>query len=569
MPFVGMIDVVPRNIVRWDQDQMNPFPSASGVKSAMQPFVIIFDHLLFALQVIQEMKPALQFTQTFYQFEVRGDAKVGDAIGRVWVMLPADSSGVVVYFLRPRNDYFDVNRTTGVIYVIKDLSEWSPKRRRRRQSPTSTEQKMRRRRRSLVPVELHVVAQFGHFEAEATVQLAVNRTLCCGSTQSPHTRNSGLAGTPLILLIVLLSFAIIVAGVITIVCLRRRRTKTPVNGLGYGGSTGAESSSLETFDVPLPPPPAYGEDAMRRRRYNGICPTLGANEYDDEYSGGCESSGRGSAEKPMQCAADHEIRMINSGGSARGTYPRGLVQPDSGIQPDHDDAGSMGSASRRQNLAAATSVDSMHQFYDEGGGEASVGLSDEFSSPCFDQPVIDADQLLLIAANSPYSAADYLLNWKPEYQPLADVFAEIARLPDDTDKLASRRPVAKTCPTHIVPQSAVSHRLGSASTPQGGTRPPPIITAAPPRAVRVAMATDNDSVTSSTRSSASSNRHQPQQPPSSSTRTYQQTSFSRHQPTSRDVTCSVSYNTPGQASSQPLSPGSSTRSRSSDREIHI
>jgi len=53
----------------------------------------------------------------------------------------------------------------------------------------------------------------------------------------------------------------------------------------------------------------------------------------------------------------------------------------------------------------------MHQFYDEGGGEASVGLSEDFgTSPCFDQPVIDADKLLLIAANSRYSAADYLLN---------------------------------------------------------------------------------------------------------------------------------------------------------------
>jgi len=502
------------------------------------------------------MRQALQFTQTFYRFEVPGDAKVGDVIGRVWVRLPADSSGSVLYFLRPLNEHFDVNQTSGVIYVIKDLSEWSEKRRRRRGSPVL------RQRRSLVPVELHVVAQSGHFEAEATVQLAINRTLCCGAARTETNRDPGL-GTPLILVIVLLSLAIIIAGIITIICLHRRRTKTPL-GMDHAGSTGAESSSLETFDVPLPPPPAYGEDAVRRRRYHGMCPTMDASEYDDDYAG--DSSGRGSAsaEKPVQSAADHEIQMINSGGSARGACPRRLVQPDSGIQPDHDDAGSTGSAGRRQNLAAATSVDSMHQFYDEGGGEASVGLSEDLSlsSPCFDQPVIDADQLLLIAANSRYSAADYLLNWKPEYQPLADVFAEIARLPDDTD---SRRPVAKTCPTHIVPQPTVNHRLGSASTPHSGARPPPIITAAPPRAVRVTMPTDNDSVTSSIRSSTSSNRVQP----SSSVWTCQQASFSRHEPTSRDDTCSVSYNTPGQAVNQPLAPAARTSLRSSDREIQI
>ena len=207
----------------------------------------------------------------------------------------------------------------------------------------------------------------------------------------------------------------------------------------------------------------------------------------------------------------------------------------------------------------------MHQFYDEGGGEASVGLSEDFgTSPCFDQPVIDADKLLLIAANSRYSAADYLLNWKPEYQPLADVFAEIARLPDDTDKSANRRPVAKTCPTHIVPQPAVNHRLGpSSATPPSGPRPPPIITGAPPRAVRVARA-DNDSASSSIRSSSSSHHRHPQ--PLSSAWTYQQPSF-----TSRDNTCSVSYSTPGQGNSHPPlgHPNGSTRSRSSDREIQI
>ena len=162
-------------------------------------------------------------------------------------------------------------------------------------------------------------------------------------------------------MIVLLSLLIIVAGIIVIVCLHRRRTKSPLGMDQAGGSTVAESSSLETFDVPLPPPPAYGEDVLRRRRYHGTCPT---SEYDDDY--GCDSSGRGSAEKPpppvVPCSADREIQMINSGAGGP-PCPRGglIAQPDSGIQPDHDDAGSTGS--RRGKLAAATSVDSMHQAW--------------------------------------------------------------------------------------------------------------------------------------------------------------------------------------------------------------
>ena len=85
----------------------------------------------------RDASQALQFTETFYQFSVPGDAKVGDVIGRVWVTVPADSSGVVIYFLRPRHEHFDVNRTTGVIYVIKDLSQWTDTQRRRRRRSRS------------------------------------------------------------------------------------------------------------------------------------------------------------------------------------------------------------------------------------------------------------------------------------------------------------------------------------------------------------------------------------------------------------------------------------------------
>ena len=136
--------------------------------------------------MVRETRQALQFTQTFYRFDVRGDAKVGDVVGRVWVTVPADSTGaVVVYFLRPRNEHFDVNQTTGVIYVIKDLSQWS--------DPAGRPQDVqRRRRRSVVPVELHVVAQYGHFEAEVTIQLAINRTGCCGVTGSQTNHVPGL-----------------------------------------------------------------------------------------------------------------------------------------------------------------------------------------------------------------------------------------------------------------------------------------------------------------------------------------------------------------------------------------
>ena len=65
---------------------------------------------------------------------------------------------------------------------------------------------------------------------------------------------------------------------------------------------------------------------------------------------------------------------------------------------------------------------------------------------------------------------DHLLGWTPAYQPLADVFAEIARLKDDNRRLSGFKR-----PTRIV-----EHGSNATSLTR---RPPPIITDAPPDSV--------------------------------------------------------------------------------------
>ena len=65
---------------------------------------------------------------------------------------------------------------------------------------------------------------------------------------------------------------------------------------------------------------------------------------------------------------------------------------------------------------------------------------------------------------------DYLLNWGPQFQPLADVFAEIARLKDETIQ-------PKRKPVQTIPQSGSSRAQQAFKV--GG--PPPIITGTPPR----------------------------------------------------------------------------------------
>lgn len=72
---------------------------------------------------------------------------------------------------------------------------------------------------------------------------------------------------------------------------------------------------------------------------------------------------------------------------------------------------------------------------------------------------------------------DHLLGWTPAYQPLADVFAEIARLKDDNRRIQGRKQA-----TRIIQQNdaTATPSSGSLRSTPANQRPPPMITDAPP-----------------------------------------------------------------------------------------
>jgi protocadherin-16/23 len=552
--------------------------------------------LLITVQVPYP-KP-LTFTKTSYQFVVRADAKIGDEVGRVQLAGSGSSADAVEYYLRPKNDHFDINATSGVIFVKKDLQDWS----------TSAS---RRRRRAVEAVSLTVVARYGGRESTVVVQISVNVTGCCVSLSPNPTQSStsslgtgtsgsgGLSGTPLVILIVLVSVAVIIVGVVAIVCLRRRRRRhvksPPSVGGGDNGPSTIESSSLETFDVPPPAfggfrPPPYHESKLTTVDI-GCYAARNVNGTTSEMTGeddGAESSGRGSAEKNAgDDLDDDEIRIINAvmseiggGGSAAYVQLRRARIPDSGIQPDRDyESGSEASARDRAYLArlgidvggaapgrsgqkkigglqgrrGPPSVESIHQFSEEGGGEAAMlddsstadrrsssdgeGTSSSLTRRERSAPVVDAEEVF----SGPFNW-DYLLDWKPEYRPLADVFAEIARLPDENAS-RHRAGAIKTCPTQIVPQQRRSNRRGGGASAAGQHHrdgPPPIITNVPPMAVNfgsgygascepaaaataavTSSARGGGSISSACSSTSSSRRHAFSSVPASAVLTYE------------------------------------------------
>lgn len=141
------------------------------------------------------------------------------------------------------------------------------------------------------------------------------------------------------------------------------------------------------------------------------------------------------------------------------------------------------------------SIESMHMFDDEGGADIHVHtdgmdisnliyaklneVSPEEEGSIIDgtrnygfgdesQPSMTGSLSSIVHSEEELQGSynwDYLLDWGPQYQPLAHVFSEIARLKDDSAPNYSREPQKKTL------------------QPQVKTIPPPLLTSVAPRSI--------------------------------------------------------------------------------------
>ena len=450
-----------------------------------------------------------RFEHKVYSFQVAGNAPIGHVVGRVQAF---DRNGIVshsiIYFLRQDSDYFAVNRTSGVIFVLHDLRSVIDVRSRRSPQYQSEVRSLRMERDAdtdLETWELQIVAKAESTDQyeETRVSITVNRScdLCAVALLSHST---GLAGTPLVLLIVFLVVAFILILLFTGMYLRGRRRKHPPDRDLHCG----DSSSLETIDLHPPPlgnfsPPSY----IDAQNY-----TLPMQNTTSEMSDRSRSpsSGHGSVEKGDD-VDDEEIRMINS--VVAPEMQRLRAVPDSGLPCDPDGVVDQDDFEKEEdefmallngghsNAPDVESVKSMHYFSDEGGGEGdgldmdhavfskNDGLDAKSNGAITDPDVdfsVDVFNPMLISdtldsLSNPITADlvgtydwDRLLNWGPQYHQLASVFTEFAKLKDECV-----RPKMRV--TQIVPQRPVDGV--SIFGTRTRTVPPPIIAAGPPRAL--------------------------------------------------------------------------------------
>uniref|UniRef100_A0A8C4SW14 Protocadherin-16 n=1 Tax=Erpetoichthys calabaricus TaxID=27687 RepID=A0A8C4SW14_ERPCA len=381
------------------------------------------------------------FITPLYSFEVPEGSLKGQSIGQV-VASDEDGGpdGIVLYTFASSSLYFGVNETTGIIYLKMDSHiQYSRGGRSRRET-----------RQITLEVKAHSPLPSSR-SATALVNVDVTHT-SFGLTSEVNLLLISVIAASLGVIVILLGIAMV------LFVIRSRRLHKDENArinspaiinVVQKGDEDKLSGDERMYHQTLP---GYsGEKISGMGGTGGMSYTRGGS-LDPSHS-----SGRGSAE--AEAAEDDEIRMINE-------YPRmssitssmqdhiSTRGPDSGIQQDADqlsdiscdpavDAGQWFKGKKGGSICG-TMLSGQHPIYrDEAVGYLGVGRglnishSKDYAFPEDGKPLVDGSLTAIVASDEELRGSynwDYLLNWCPQFQPLANVFTEIARLKDESPK---------------------------------------------------------------------------------------------------------------------------------------
>ncbi|XP_051882334.1 protocadherin-16 [Pristis pectinata] len=368
------------------------------------------------------------FTELGYSFVVPENAQRGWSIGRV-VATDEDHGldGVVLYSLLTPSQYFAVNRSTGDI-VLKVDSQRHPGKRAKRETRTMT------------------------LNIQARGPLAESRSAHTQASIDVTYTSFGLAPVVNPLLIGALAASLGIGGMLAViglalVILRAKRKRSLEESSSHISSLQDKTLQKLAADDTLPASDRIYHQALPG--YSSGPTMVGAPYSRGDSIDPSHSSGRGSAE--AEAAEDDEIRMINE-------YPRvGSITssmqehvstrgPDSGIQQDADQMSDIstdpGMDWLKQKKGTNVLMPGQQQvFRDNGGGYtmAGVGLgvchAKDYVFAEDGRPSAQGSLTAIVASDEELRGSynwDYLLNWCPQFQPLANVFTEIARLKDES-----------------------------------------------------------------------------------------------------------------------------------------
>uniref|UniRef100_A0A4W4G0C1 Protocadherin-16 n=1 Tax=Electrophorus electricus TaxID=8005 RepID=A0A4W4G0C1_ELEEL len=389
------------------------------------------------------------FTSSAFAFEVPEGAKKGQSIGQVQAIdEDGGVDGIVLYSFPNSSPYFDVNKTTGIIYLKMDSSG----------SSSGGGRSKRETRLMSMDVTAHSPLETSRV---TTAQLTIDVT----------NTSFGLATNFNILLVSIIAASLGVIVILVIIAVALYLVKSRRRKKGQNTGTVASDTALQQLDESK----SAGGESIYHQTLPGFATDQGGAGGSYNRGGSLDpshSSGRGSAE----AAEDDEIRMINE-------YPRvasitssmqehiSARGPDSGIQQDADqlsdiscepgalDASQWFKGKKLGSLSGTLLSGQLPVYRDEGGGYLGVGRglnishSKDYAFPEDGKPSVDGSLTAIVASDEELRGSynwDYLLNWCPQFQPLANVFTEIARLKDESIPPNNPRrpfqPKAKTDP---------------------------------------------------------------------------------------------------------------------------
>lgn len=450
-------------------------------------------NLTVYIKSVDESDP--KFEESSYEFDIPGNAKIGDVVGQV-VATDEDGGedGIVRYsFEFSSSDVFAINGTSGIIFVNNSLEEVNSARRNRRSINLANEESIGLRRRvrretDVTTVTLRVRADSGKAKSKAgLVWVEVGIDFACAGCPTTGKRDDGDDGEiSIIIALAVLAGVILIAFIVVMAAIYMRKKKKRNRQhprLRYDGSFDeitvhpqAPNGNINHVDSSL-------DNVSTPRGYSQECSPL--NGPSDSPARGTESSdtpnsassGRGSSEGVDFDDGRPPVIVNGDIGSLHSeNYVKTVVGPDSGIQQDSDqvsqltisDGSSMmqgeGLAIDKQTdkidklLARLGSQESLHVFGEEGGGEADGGVdvsnllyaklaevdADEdesiidgmrpFVEEGHDHPSYGGSLSSIVGSREELTGSynwDYLLDWGPQFQPLADVFFEIGKMKDD------------------------------------------------------------------------------------------------------------------------------------------
>uniref|UniRef100_A0A4W6E2A7 Protocadherin-16 n=1 Tax=Lates calcarifer TaxID=8187 RepID=A0A4W6E2A7_LATCA len=396
------------------------------------------------------------FTSSEFSFEVPEGAKKGQIIGKVQARdEDGGVDGIVLYSLADNSPYFEVNKSTGAISLKMD----------------SYSRHLSRSKREVRLMTLDVTA---HSPLETSRVAVAKVTIDVTHTSFGLTSDINM----LLISVIAVSLGTIVILIIIAVALffvKLRRHKKEQKTQGRTPTSGTMLHKLEETKI-------TANEMIYHQALPGYTSGQSGSGGGPYTRGGSldpsHSSGRGSAE--AEAAEDDEIRMINE-------YPRvssisssmqeriSARGPDSGIQQDADQLSDVScepsidwfKGKKLGSLNSTLLAGQVPVYRDEGGGYVGVGRGlsishpKDYTFPEDGKPAVDGSLTAIVASDEELRGSynwDYLLNWCPQFQPLANVFTEIARLKDET------------APPH--PRRSFHHKAKAESR----IDPPPLIT---------------------------------------------------------------------------------------------